>query len=376
MKNVTLTIIFEGSALNRDENIAGNISSIKKLQRGSKTFSFISRAAIRHYLFNTLVKAFNWPITEVTTSGEVVQFDLYKYDIITSPELDLFGYMYTLSGENAITRKASLGITKAISLEPYEGDMVFYANHDLVSRGIKQGKDVTPNPFNREEHLSFYKVSFTIDTDKLGRDEWVFAKKVEKKGKDDKKKEKDDKEKDKDNKKKTWIRELIEYNSKIEIREKTSDGEEENTAFEHFFPESISDLKSKKELIIEDDEEKIKIEFILPDEKKKERLEQVLKAIKNGLYSKSSGEANTIIPLFMIASAVKVPSPIFHPYLDISRNGNNFKVVGLRDCLSNGWIIGKPFVMDSERLKSDEKESFTEKIETNWENFINECVLK
>jgi len=367
MKNVTLTIIFEGSALNRDENIAGNISSIKKLQRGSKTFSFISRSAIRHYLFNTLVKAFNWPITEVTTSGEVVQFDLYKYDIITSPELDLFGYMYTLSGENAITRKAPLGITKAISLEPYEGDMVFYANHDLVSRGIKQGENATPNPFNREEHLSFYKVSFTIDTDNLGRDEWVFAKKVKKKV--------EKKGKDKDNKEKIWIRELIEHDNKIEIKEKTSDGEE-NLVFEHSFSESIPNLKSKKELIIKHDEEKIKIEFILPDEKKKERLEQVLNAIKNGLYSKSSGEANTIVPLFMIASAVKVPSPIFHPYLDISRNGNNFKVVSLRDCLSNGWIIGKPFVMDSERLKSDEKELFAEKIETNWENFINEYVLK
>jgi CRISPR-associated protein Cst2 len=338
MKNVTLTIIFEGSALNRDENIAGNISSIKKLQRGSKTFSFISRVAIRHYLFNTLVKAFNWPITKVTTSGEVVQFDLYKYDIITSPELDLFGYMYTLKGESAITRKAPLGITKAISLEPYEGDMVFYANHDLVSRGIKQGENATPNPFSREEHLSFYKVSFTLDTQALGIDEWIVPDE------------------------KTFSEKLKNMNVKKESENKyivlNDKGEELGTI-----------EKTQKDKVFS-------ITFTASEEVKKKRILNLLEAIKNGLYSKSSGEANTIIPLFMIASAVKVPSPIFHPYLDISRNGNNFKVVGLRDCLSNGWIIGKPFVMDSERLKSDEKELFAEKIETNWENFINEYVLK
>jgi CRISPR-associated protein Cst2 len=338
MKNVTLTIIFEGSALNRDENIAGNISSIKKLQRGSKTFSFISRAAIRHYLFNTLVKAFNWPITEVTTSGEVVQFDLSKYDIITSPELDLFGYMYTLKGESAITRKAPLGITKAISLEPYEGDMVFYANHDLVSRGIKQGEKATPNPFNREEHLSFYKVSFTLDTQALGIDEWIVPDE------------------------KIFSEKLKNMNVKKESENKyivlNDKGEELGTI-----------EKNQKDKVFS-------ITFTASEEVKKKRILNLLEAIKNGLYSKSSGEANTIIPLFMIASAVKVPSPIFHPYLDISRNGNNFKVVGLRDCLSNGWIIGKPFVMDSERLKSDEKELFAEKIETNWENFINEYLLK
>jgi CRISPR-associated protein Cst2 len=60
MKNITLTIIFEGSALNRDEKIGGNILSIKKLQIGGKTISFIGKTAIRHYLFSTLHKAYNW----------------------------------------------------------------------------------------------------------------------------------------------------------------------------------------------------------------------------------------------------------------------------------------------------------------------------
>jgi hypothetical protein len=74
------------------------------------------------------------------------------------------------------------------------------------------------------------------------------------------------------NVKKPEIRELIEHDNKIDDkREKHQMVTIENTAFKHSFPESISDLKNKKELIIEEDEEKIKIEFILPDEKKKER---------------------------------------------------------------------------------------------------------
>ncbi|MCX8191147.1 MAG: type I-B CRISPR-associated protein Cas7/Cst2/DevR, partial [Candidatus Aenigmarchaeota archaeon] len=173
VKHITLTMIFEGSALNRDEKISGNILSIKKLKRGNKTVSFIGKPAIRHYLFETLRGAFKWKEAKVTGQGEVVQFDITQDDIITSPELDAFGYMYTIQEQSSITRKSPVGITKAVGLDPYEGDMAFYANHDLASRGIKQGLNVTPNPYSKEEHVSFYKISFTIDTEILGKDIWI-----------------------------------------------------------------------------------------------------------------------------------------------------------------------------------------------------------
>ncbi|ODA43455.1 CRISPR-associated negative autoregulator [Thermodesulfovibrio sp. N1] len=171
---ITLTLIFEASALNRDEKLGGNIPSIKKLTRfGNKTFSYLSRVAERHYLFETLSRIYkdDWTSAVCFESGagdnRVVQFDLTTQNILTHAELDAFGYMFTISGQQSITRKAPVGITKAIALETWEGDMQFNANHDLASRC-----GANPNPVNKEEQKSFFKVSFTIDIDKLGYDEW------------------------------------------------------------------------------------------------------------------------------------------------------------------------------------------------------------
>jgi len=54
IKNITLTMIFDGSALNRDEKIGGNILSIKKMNVNGEIRSFIGKPAIRHYLFKSL----------------------------------------------------------------------------------------------------------------------------------------------------------------------------------------------------------------------------------------------------------------------------------------------------------------------------------
>ena len=59
IKNVTITIIFDGSALNRDEVIAGNILSIKKLNVNGEIRSFIGKPALRHYLFQSLHRGFH-----------------------------------------------------------------------------------------------------------------------------------------------------------------------------------------------------------------------------------------------------------------------------------------------------------------------------
>jgi CRISPR-associated protein Cst2 len=316
IKNVTVTVIFDGSALNRDEKIGGNILSIKKLNVNGEVRSFIGKPAIRHYLLQTLKTAYGWKEAKVTGQGEVVQFDITQDDILTSEELDTFGYMYTLAGQTSITRKAPLGITKAVSLYPYEADLAFYANHDLVRRGHVQGLDVTPNPYNKEEHLSFYKVSFTLDTDKLGQDIWL----------------------------------ADEYDSsRNEIILKYKEGNQQKELRFVKAGASVAPIAGGK----------FKVEFRLDPIKKKQRVKAILEAIKNGLYAQSSGEANTIVPLFLIAGAVKVPSPIFHPYIDIRKEDGQWKVIGVGDALENSWLEkdgGQPivYIQDCERLRVDD----------------------
>lgn len=166
-KAITLTILFEADALNRDEK-TGNVLSIKKLTRSwGETYSFISKYAVRHYLFTTLVKASGWipsPL-KVLKEGdkEIVQLDLTKSNILSHSELDIFGYMFTIGGQLSITRKSPLGITKAIALENWSGDMSLNANHDFASRA-----NAKPIPVNREENKSLFKVSFTIDIERIG----------------------------------------------------------------------------------------------------------------------------------------------------------------------------------------------------------------
>ncbi|MEM4314680.1 MAG: type I-B CRISPR-associated protein Cas7/Cst2/DevR [Thermoplasmata archaeon] len=340
MKHITITMIFEASALNRDEKIAENVLSIKKLQRGNRTVSFIGKTAIRHYLFATLQKAFNWKPAKVTGQGKVVQFDITQDDIISSPELDAFGYMYTIGGQASITRKAPIGITKAIGLDPYNGDMAFYANHDLVNRGIKQGLNVTPNPYNKEEHVSFYKVSFTIDVDNLGKNEWI-------------------------------VRDQPTFqNGKLTI--KLQNNIEKDISGLSQVNQNIYKDNSNNEIEIQKLNNAYIIIFKISSQEKQKRICDILNAIRNGLKSQSSNEENTIIPLFLVAAYVKVPVPVFHPYIELVPTGDkiHYEVIGLKDGIKNSWIIDKVFVMESEKIKIANKKELENKLEESWNKFI------
>ena len=360
--NITITIIFEGSALNRDEKIGGNILSIKKITRGNRTFSFIGKPAIRHYLFRTLVAASKWKPAEVRVEkGKgrekgIVQFDITKDDIITSEELDAFGYMYTIEGENAIVRKAPVGITKAVSLEPYFGDMAFYANHDLVKRGKHLG--ATPDINNREEHLSFYKLSFTIDTERLGRDEWIVSK-----------------EPSVDN----GTLKITLHNSngkKIQNVQKNGENMYEVLGKGEGEREEVKGVIKWEKL----GDNKYRVIFEITKEEKKRRIKDLLNAIKNGLEAQSSNEANTIVPLFVIAGAVKVPSPVFHPYIYLEPDEEERRLVikGIKDALTNGWYKEenqegkKAFVWWAKRFGA---EVTALDYESDWEKFLKSIGL-
>ena len=347
IKNITMTVIFDGSALNRDEKIGGNILSIKKLNVNGEVRSFIGKPAIRHYLFETLKRAFNWKEAEVTEQGSVVQFDITKDNIFTSEELDAFGYMYTLGGQTSITRKSPVGVTKAISLFPYETDMAFYANHNLVQRGLTQGLNVTPNPYNKEEHSSFYKVSFTIDSEMFGKD--------------------------------TWIVEQCRFdNNELILQSQSSITKSINCekTNENTYIMKNSNNETIGSIIVTQIQQNgpYKVEFEIDTNEKKKRIKEILTAIKDGLYAQSSGEANSIVPLFIIAGAVKVPSPIFHPYIDVKKEDGQFKVIGIEDCLRNSWLKNDTvYIQDCERLKVDIS---IKEGKDNWENFLKNVGLE
>ncbi len=331
--NITLTVIFEGSALNRNEKIGGNILSVKKINVNGQEKTFISKPAIRHYLFTTLNRANNWKEASVTVDGNVIQFDVLNNDIISCEELDVFGYMNTTVG---VTRKGTLGITKAISLFPFEQDMAIYANHDLVRRGRLQGMDnLNPDPYNKEEHTSFYKITFTVDSEKLGTDKWIIE-----------------------------SYEINDDNLVLSNGKSIKFTKQSNNTFTVISGKITINKIGNKHLVTFNSSKKI------------ERINAILQAIKNGLIAHSSGESNTIVPLFMIAGAVKVPSPVFHSYIDVRKNDKGeFEVYGVKDALKNGWLENDIFIEDSERLtypnKNDNKENFN----TDWKSFLQSLNL-
>ncbi|WP_132780150.1 type I-B CRISPR-associated protein Cas7/Cst2/DevR, partial [Treponema sp. J25] len=459
---------------------------------GNKVVSFISRPAIRHYLFNTLVKRFSddWKPAAITGQGSVAQFDILQDDIISSAELDAFGYMYTIAEENSLTRKAPIGITKAVALYSYNQDMAFYANHDLVQRANQNGLNITPNPFQREEHTSLYKLSFTIDSKILGEDSFIVNNKpqYDEKGKTliievkkpqslilanvEKKVDENDEsniwyelnnkriyidgkeikieaEIGKKSKKKKSEKEILTIESalsdqgekgeksveqkednkgksdkkqnkpKIEIEEFEEIKEDEkkyykfsvtrepqydeNTkaliietgivkTFNNIAPKNNSQdeygIKNNNKVIGEIKVENIsnnlfKVSVKLSDEIKKRRICQILTVIHDGLVAHSSGEDNTIVPLFLIAAPVKVPSPVFHPYIDIVIEEGKPKVIGIKDCINNSWVeeqndqskIKKVYIKDCERL-SISKEEIKEKTFGSWKEFLSACGLE
>jgi CRISPR-associated protein Cst2 len=355
----------------------------------------------------------------------------------------------------------------------------------LVNRALKQGEDATPNPFNKEEHLSLYKLSFTIDVERLGRDEWVveglsydptkkrliltlqtpkhaILKDVERKEDEEgnvvykikekeifiegrnlkvskdlmepsKKKKKEETtslkfknnylvsgKSDAERESSEEAKEKKEKKSNIEVKEFEEEGD--------FYTFSVSKdpeyNEDKRELtievglqkVIENVEEKekdkkyevngstIKIEkagnkfkviFEVSDTQKKKRIEELLTVIKNGFYAQSSGEANTIIPLFIIGAPVKIPSPIFHPHIELEEveKDKSYKVKGIADCLKNSWLSDegmesekhlnpddkkkeaerKVFIMESERIKVEKE---LENITEDWDEFLEECEIK
>jgi CRISPR-associated protein Cst2 len=165
---ITLTVVFEAMSLNRDEGL-GNIQSLHLLTRGNgDVYSYMSRQALTYAVRKCLIESGEWKETGVSSDKSVSQ---YHGEIDTYEEIDLFGYMKTETKTEeeegkADVRPAVVTFTHAVSMEPYNGDIAFYANPEMARR---KGPGANPNPYNRQEHKSIYKYSVVIDLNRVSK---------------------------------------------------------------------------------------------------------------------------------------------------------------------------------------------------------------
>lgn len=275
---ITFTVIFEAMSLNRDEGL-GNIQSLHLLTRGDgSVYSYMSRQALTYSIRKFLIESGDWKQTGVNDTKNVIQ---YEGTIDEFQEIDLFGYLKTKPGTDgksgsADVRPSAVTFTNAVSLEPYNGDMAFYANPEMARRlkeknvkvsdtseisnletttsleesdpqendtdqesdtdDKKSKKDkFAPNPYNRQEHRSFYKYSVVIDLNRV---------------------------------------------SKEDSQENQDNG------------------------------------------KAKERLQQLMDAV-GSLHHQVAGYREALYPLFISAAHIKYGSPIFHNYVELSDKDKN-----------------------------------------------------
>ena len=168
-KGLTFTAIFLAESANYGEGI-GNVATLKKISRNrGEQYTYISRQAIRYNIVEQLGE--NKANVKAEGSGDkkVVQFSA-ETTIKDYPELDFFGYMKTVKGDNSKNRSAIVRLSNAVSLETFKGDLEFLTNKGLVDR-VDRSEKVFPNIAQAEIHKSYYKYTVTIDLDKIGIDE-------------------------------------------------------------------------------------------------------------------------------------------------------------------------------------------------------------
>lgn len=169
-KGLTITMIFLAESANYGESL-GNVATLKKITRGKgEQYTYISRQALRYNIIEQLGEPLASLSAEGSGTKQVIQFD-QKATIDRYPEVDLFGYMKTVKGDNALTRSAKVRLSNAISLETYKGDTDFLMNMGLAKRLRENGNEKAMNSIAQSEiHRSFYRYTVTVDLDEIGID--------------------------------------------------------------------------------------------------------------------------------------------------------------------------------------------------------------
>jgi CRISPR-associated protein Cst2 len=151
------------AANNRGEGDGSTLSTLQKITRGSDQYTTVSAEAIRwglrEYFQNTDEAA-----TNRTFNADTDRYTL-KNERFSAKEFiddDLFGYMDAKKGkdnEDATTkRRGALEVSRAISLDPYWGDIAF---------GSKGGEKNKTSIHSTEVHCTAYQYTVALTPETL-----------------------------------------------------------------------------------------------------------------------------------------------------------------------------------------------------------------
>lgn len=167
-KALTITYLTPVSfaSLNGSDKEADNISSIKKISRGTEQFPYISAQAVRRALRDQIA-TLGWELSEGVASSIKKGAATTKQEPEKYIDDDLFGYMGTEKGDEAgkgksIKRTSVVRVSPLISFDHYQGDLDFGTNY----MGVEAGGD--PNIFETEVHAGLYRGTILIELDRVG----------------------------------------------------------------------------------------------------------------------------------------------------------------------------------------------------------------
>lgn len=174
-KALTITFLTPVSigSLNGSDKEADNVSSIKKLTRGTKTYPYVSSQALRRALRDQL-GILNHPLSGGQAGKEKKGAAITQCQPKAFIDDDLFGFMDAAKGEKGGTHKRTSPVRVAplLAIDPYEGDLDFGTNYMSVEAGG------TPNIFETEIHGGLYRGTVLIELDAVGKSregEWESA---------------------------------------------------------------------------------------------------------------------------------------------------------------------------------------------------------
>jgi CRISPR-associated protein Cst2 len=151
------------AANNRGEGDGSTLSTLQKITRGSDQYTTVSAEAIRwglrEFFQNTDGKATNRTFNPDTDKYTLKNEHFSAEEFIDD---DLFGYMDAKKGkdnEDATTkRRGALEVSRAISLDPYWGDIAF---------GSKGGEKGKTSIHSTEVHCTAYQYTVALTPESL-----------------------------------------------------------------------------------------------------------------------------------------------------------------------------------------------------------------